>query len=285
MTVGILDADYLMYRLGVYFEKADILNPQADYSGTVTVPPPVKTAVATAIDRIMATMVVDELQLHFTSSTKNLHFQPEFYGREAGSPFRSALGNTYKANRKSAPVVCGYHLTLRACHVLAQENSYLTTYLHDIWEADDAVVYLKKHNPDWIIGACDKDVLQASAGGHYIYDKRDKWVTTTVEHANYFNYFQAITGDTVDGYCGVPDIGPARAKKFINPSMDPEFLWAGVLKAFHSKKLTEADALLNLRFASMHQLRVNEEGLPYVNLWSPTAEHFQRYWDSNIEYA
>lgn len=259
-----------MFNMGWYFEKADLL-PPGDYSSTTTVPEFIDTAVETFLTKLRKQMGVDQLHLHFTGNAKNKSLFEEFMGREMQEQFRNTLGNTYKSNRKEAKLPTGYHYTLRS---LLQ---YPNTYIHDMWEADEAVILHKKLNPDWVLSSNDKDVYKQHPGKNWLYDKRREWVEVEKDFANYFAFFQAITGDPVDGFGGVPGIGPAGANKFVSTDKTPTQNWDGVLAAFASKGLDEREALINMRFANMHQLRL-EDGTPTIDLWKPEGHHLQPVW-------
>jgi len=217
-------------------------------------------------------MGVDVLHLHFSASSKNKELFEEFMGKPMQTQFRSSLGSTYKSNRKNAPLPTGYHYTLRA--LLDQPNAYI----HDKWEADEAVLLHKKMNPEWVLSSNDKDVYKQHCGKNWRYDKRQKWEDIPASFANYFAFFQAITGDPVDGFGGVPGIGPKKAEEFVKPVYTPTQNWEGVLKAFASKGLSDKEALINMRFANMHQLKLDDEGKPIIDLWTPSGSHLQPVW-------
>lgn len=270
--IGIVDADSIMFNLGWYYAKADLLpNDGADYSSSTVAPEFVHTAVDTFLDKLKVQMNVDSLHLHFTGSSKNKGLFEEFMKRPMLEQFRNTLGNSYKSNRKAVALPVGYHYTLRA--LLQQPNAYI----HDQWEADEAVILHKKLNPDWVLSSNDKDVYKQHHGSSWLYDKRREWAEVGKDFANYFAFLQAITGDPVDGFGGVPGIGPAKAEKFVSPSNTPTQNWEGVMKAFESKGLDEREALINMRFANMHQLKVTEEGVQ-IDLWHPSGHHLQPVW-------
>lgn len=273
---GIVDADSIMFNLGWWLDKADIIPKEADTSRSTSVPPEVQTGVTSFLHKLRTAMNVETLHLHFTASAKNERLFNEFVGRPMEPQFRSLLDNTYKANRSGAdstPLPLGYHLTLRA--LLQEPNSYM----HDQWEADDAVILQKKCMPDAVLSSNDKDVWKQHFGLSYLYDKRAKWMEVPKHEANFFHFVQAITGDVVDGFGGVPGIGPKKVLEWISPNNSPSENWAGVLAAFESKGLGEDAALFNIRCSSMHQLRIGQDGSPYIDLWKPDEFHLSPSWD------
>jgi 5'-3' exonuclease len=272
-SVGLVDADSIMFNLGWYYIKADILpDDKADYRNSTVAPPEIHKAVETFLDKLREQMNVTTLHLHFTGSSKNQGLFEEFNKRPMLEQFRNTLGCTYKSNRKEAALPAGYHYTLR---VLLEKSK---AYIHDQWEADDAIILHKKLNPDYVLSSNDKDVYGQHFGTSWLYDKRRKWVDIDKGHANYFAFLQAITGDPVDGFGGVPGIGPAKAAKFVSVDNTPTQNWEGVLAAFDSKGLDEEEALINMRFANMHQLSVNKDGAAVVDLWKPEGKHLEPVW-------
>ena len=85
--VGIVDADSIMFNLGWYYAKADLLpNDGADYSSSTVAPEFVHTAVDTFLDKLKVQMNVDSLHLHFTGSSKNKGLFEEFMKRGLSQP-------------------------------------------------------------------------------------------------------------------------------------------------------------------------------------------------------
>ena len=73
-----------------------------------------------------------------------------------------------------------------------------------------------------------------------------------------------MTGDSTDGYSGVPSIGVKRA----NSLLDAEgCTWETVVKAFKSKDLGEDIALQNARLAKILQYENYPNGI--IELWTP----------------
>lgn len=167
--------------------------------------------------------------------------------------FRYEIFPNYKTNRKKMRHPAGrQELTKLLC------DKYANCFLTDGWEADDEVVYRKHNFPDkYLLAAIDKDVIGATPGRHYNYNK-DIFIVTSRESAVFWPYLQCITGDTSDGLKGVPGIGPKKALGFINEEMNEEELWKGVVEAYTSKGLSEKDALVTMYMVNMHQLHENK---------------------------
>ena len=140
----------------------------------------------------------------------------------------------------------------------------LNAKLHIGIEADDEVVRLKTLYPeDYILCAIDKDVLYQTPGTHYNYGKMET-VTISSWQALKFKYYQAIAGDPVDGYKGVPGIGPKRAEKALADCKNERELWVATLLAYKSKGLRRSEAIKTMRLACMHQYNGTD-----VVLWTP----------------
>jgi|AntDeeMinimDraft_5_1070356.scaffolds.fasta_scaffold08114_3 hypothetical protein len=75
---------------------------------------------------------------------------------------------------------------------------------------------------------CDKDVKKGTCGWHYDF-KANQFIYTTQEEALNFVYCQAVAGDSVDGFHGIPNVGMKKAEKiFANCTTEREMYEAGV---------------------------------------------------------
>jgi DNA polymerase-1 len=188
-----------------------------------------------------------ELQLYFTTSREH--------------NFRYKVFPDYKVARKAVRHPAGIDLMKK--HLI---DKYENAFACVSYEADDVVVYLKTKEPEkYVLAAIDKDVLNATPGRHYNYNK-DTFVETDTKTAKHWPYLQCIIGDPGDGIKGVPGIGEKRAANFIDTSMSEKDMWQGVVKAYESKSLTEDDAIITMQLVNMHQLRNKK-----IKLWKPSA--------------
>lgn len=106
-----------------------------------------------------------------------------------------------------------------------------------VWEgleADDVLGILSTRDEnDNIIISEDKD-LKGIPGWLYNPAKDDHPKLISLEQADHFHMFQALTGDKVDGYPGCPDIGPVKALQALGePGKHsvPE-MWERVLRLY-----------------------------------------------------
>jgi DNA polymerase-1 len=139
----------------------------------------------------------------------------------------------------------------------------------DSLEADDVMGIMATRSPrSHVIASTDKDLKQVP-GVHYNW-RTDCMERVTTPDADYWFYFQVLTGDSTDGYSGCPGVGPRRAKAVLEGAgEDP---WASVVAAFESKGLSEEDALAQARVARI--LRCDDYDLKHRRpiLWRPRLD-------------
>lgn len=179
--------------------------------------------------------------------------------------FRYKLESSYKANRVDKRVPAGLtkmktNLWLNVDVSDSFKALNLEVFAHENFEADDAVVFLKKADPTFILVALDKDVLNAVAGTHFNYYESSyhnidmKWCEVTESQARMWPYLQCIVGDTSDNIKGCPGIGPKKALKFINENMSASELWEGLVRAYESVGLSQIEALATMNLVNMNLL-------------------------------
>jgi len=124
--------------------------------------------------------------------------------------FRYDALKTYKHNRKGKrkPQLLGPLKTLLGdLYPCRQENRI---------EADDLMGILQ--TDETAIATIDKDLDQIS-GLHYNW-KHTKVYEVSPKDALWFRWFQVLTGDSTDGYKGIPRVGPVKATKMLSPHRD-----------------------------------------------------------------
>jgi DNA polymerase-1 len=197
-----------------------------------------------AVERMVREMGADNAVLCFT-------------GRDN---FRYSVLPTYKSNRKGKPKpVLLDPLIEHAWEVWDCKTV-------DCLEADDVMGIMATRAPGrYAMATIDKDLRQIP-GIHYNW-KKERVVDVSQRHADYWFYFQVLTGDSTDGYAGCPGIGVRRAERVLEDA-DPD-PWARVVAAFESRGLTEEDALVQARVARI--LRVEDYNFAEAQpiLWSP----------------
>ena len=159
--------------------------------------------------------------------------------------FRRLLNPSYKSNRSKS----------RLPIILKQIKQWIIDELDgQLWrtlEADDAISILatdKEMDEETIIVSVDKD-FKSVPGIYYDYNKNETHYVSE-EEADDYHLIQALTGDSTDGYHGVPGIGPVGAKKLL---MKNGYTWETVVACYEKAGLTEQDALINAWMARLLQ--------------------------------
>ena len=234
------------------------------------------------IDEVTAKMQMDnfiERLIHMTDTREALLCMT------ARNNFRYDVMPTYKHNRsgKTAPQL---HGILRD---YAADHPHYRSILMNKLEADDVMGIICTEDPDsCVIATTDKDLKQIP-GHHYNWTK-DKWVRYVTElEGDLFFYTQILTGDTVDGYCGCPQIGPAKAKEIIEsiPRQGTEWwhreMWRVIVEEYKAceqifayesylvDELDESHALINARVARMLRAGEYDHKAEEPILWEPLS--------------
>jgi DNA polymerase-1 len=90
--------------------------------------------------------------------------------------------------------------------------------------------------------------------------------------ADLFWMTQVLTGDTTDGYTGLPGCGPKSAEKilsFVDPTTPLREIWPRVVAAYEAKGLGEDDALLQARLSRILRAADWDSEKKEVILWQP----------------
>ncbi len=176
--------------------------------------------------------------------------------------FRKTVYPDYKGNRKSKRKPLAY--------------KPLKQWMEGVWESyqrpglegDDILGILATHpsaiRGQKIIVSIDKD-MKTIPGYVWNPDKDDEPVFYSTEEADYWHLYQTLTGDTTDGYPGLPGCGPKGAEKVLE---DPS--WKAVVAAYEKKGLTEDDALVQARCARILRATDYDYRKKEVKLWLPT---------------
>lgn len=172
--------------------------------------------------------------------------------------FRKTVDPEYKGNRvKRKPA--GYKRLLN----YAFEN--YTCKRIDCLEADDLIgldCHLCEEN--FIVVSPDKDMKSIACR---LFTGEQEFQISPADADHQF-HLQCLTGDVVDGYKGVPGIGPKSAEKILAQEGDP---WTLIVQAYEKAGMTEQDALRNARLARI--LRPGEFNFDTNEpiLWNPAA--------------
>ncbi|MGO1069497.1 phage exonuclease [Lysobacter sp. CA199] len=196
--------------------------------------------------------------------------------------FRKDVLSSYKQSRHEKPRPTLWHFVDECIREKYQDKVVMR---HSL-EGDDILGTLATHPAPRrapharIVVSIDKD-LRTIPCRLFNPQKPDLGTLTISEHdANLFWMKQTLTGDSIDGYTGLPRCGPVNADAALMP-VHEQFreapveehlgaLWAAVVKTYEAKKLTAADALTQARLARILRhgdlnYKTNE-----VLLWQPS---------------
>jgi DNA polymerase-1 len=172
--------------------------------------------------------------------------------------FRKQVWPDYKSNRRKSRKPVGY---VAFCDWVRE--TYATA-SRPMLEADDVmgIVSTKNGNQGKVtIVSDDKDMK--TIPGRLYRPMADELLEITEEEADRFFFTQVLTGDTADGYKGVPGIGPKKAEAILGPRPH----WGAVEKAYIDAGLTRDDAIQQARLARILRWSDWSEGGP--KLWTP----------------
>lgn len=179
--------------------------------------------------------------------------------------FRYEVLSTYKHNRVGKP---------KPQYLEDIKEHLMTNYkyqLKDNLEADDCMGILATKFPGhYIIATIDKDLRQVP-GQFFSFTNRKLEVITKLE-ADTFFYEQCLSGDTVDGYSGVPGIGKVKSKRIIKEVFDGnnhKEVWKRIKEEYEKKELTEEYALTQARMARILRTEDWDGKEQKVKLWKP----------------
>ena len=210
----------------------------------------VKESVLSQIETSMATFKADERALCLTDSDGN---------------WRRGVLPTYKGNRSGIKKP----LVLKSIKEWMIEE--LGAYFRPTLEGDDCMGILATVKDDYerIIVSIDKDMK--TIPGKFSRDGKTIMEISEGE-ADYWHLYQTLIGDITDGYTGLPNCGPVKAKKILGePSADFSVAeaWPKVVEAYQKGKLGEEEALTQARVARI--LRASDYDFKKKEpiLWTP----------------
>ena len=173
--------------------------------------------------------------------------------------FRKKVYPDYKGHRNRKKP-CGYK------RVVNQLKTEFETIIMPTLEADDALGIYATQYPGNVVVSPDKDMKQIPGRLYNL----DETFTISPEAGAKWHLIQSISGDSTDGYSGVPGIGVKRAETLFNKE---GYSWKTVVNAYKAKDLTEADALINARLARILTFDDYDFDKQQPKLWSPSSDY------------
>lgn len=184
-----------------------------------------------------------------------------------GKNFRRELFPSYKANRKDSekPKLMDT--------VVAALNENFTVISEARLEADD-LLGIYSTDPklfkgyDKIVCTIDKDLMQVPC--QLFNPNRDTTYKVSQEQADRFFFQQVLQGDRIDGYAGIPGVGPKKAQGILEAALaEGTPMWDAVCQAYISNGLTIENALETARMARILRAGDYDFKTGVVKLWNP----------------
>ena len=172
--------------------------------------------------------------------------------------FRKQVWPDYKSNRRKSRKPVGY---VAFCDWVRDTYSTAT---RPMLEADDVmgIIATKPGNEGKVTIVSDDKDMKTIVGRLYR-PMSGELLEITAEDADRYFLTQVLTGDTADGYKGVPGIGPKKAEAILGPRPH----WGAVEQAYIDAGLTKDDAIQQARLARILRWSDWHEGEP--KLWTP----------------
>jgi DNA polymerase-1 len=244
----LIDADITAYEVASSVEQT--LEIEEGYFQTFCNFEEVKEIILDKLNRLIEDLDADKYALALTDSVGN---------------YRKEIYEFYKGKRS----------TIKKPIVLKHVKQWMIDDLGAYWrpglEGDDILGILATHptllKGEKVIVSEDKD-LQTIPGMLY---RKGELIQVTEEEA--FRYFmmQTLTGDSTDGYPGLPGYGPVKAEKWLDTveASTPTNLWRAVVDAYERFGMTEEDALLQARCARILTADLYDFANKKPILWTP----------------
>lgn len=254
MRTALLDSDILAYEFASKSERkypwdegveSRIADPIED----------VQTRLAAKVESLRKEVKADAVIVCLSDQARN---------------FRKDVLPTYKGNR--AGVIKPEHLFPLKDWLATSYRSFIRPGL----EADDVMGILATHptlvKGEKVIVSEDKDMGQIP-GLWFNPNKGMRRVTP--EEGERLHWMQMLTGDTVDGYKGIPGVGPKKAAAILTAPNSEAYgawsCWQAVLAAYEARGYTEADALAQARVSKILQWTDYDYKRKEPILWNPPA--------------
>lgn len=177
--------------------------------------------------------------------------------------FRKVVDPSYKSNRKGTRKPVGY---VALCDWV---EATFKTFRKDRMEADDCLglIATKPGNEGKVIMVSDDKDLKTIPGKLYR-PMADELLTITEADADKYFFTQVLTGDQVDGYKGIPGIGPKKAEAILGARPH----WGAVEQAYIKAGMTRDDAIQQARLARILRWSDWHDEIQEIRLWLPPTK-------------
>lgn len=251
MKVALIDADVLAFQAAVVSEKATdwgdgMWTLHADEGNGEKV-------FSQSLNNLQEAIEADSVILAFSDKEN----------------WRKAVLPTYKSNR------AGTRQPLIRAHLVKWASDKYETFTRPTLEGDDVLGILatRESKDELVICSIDKD-MKTIPGTFYDFGRKQVLNISEAE-ADYWHLKQTLMGDTVDGYSGLPGVGPVAADKILEPfrhdsSFDVAGAWQAIVQAFEKKGFGEEYALAQARVARICRAEDYDFKKRQVKLWTPT---------------
>ena len=221
MTTALIDSDIVAYRIAFACQNEN------QKIAKLRIDSYLNDIIACGVDNTYPDCFVDRWQL-FLTGKKN---------------FRYDIATTvvYKGNRVAPKPE---HLPALREHMMKEWGASVS----DGQEADDDVATAGTTlGNDCIMVSLDKDIDQV-AGWHYNFVKKIGYYVSESEGL-FKLYCQILTGDTADNIVGIRGVGPAKANKILDESLDEYDMYCRCVEAYEGNedRVIENARLLYLR--------------------------------------
>lgn len=221
MTTALIDSDIVAYRIAFACQNEN------QKIAKLRIDSYLNDIIACGVDNTYPDCFVDRWQL-FLTGKKN---------------FRYDIATTvvYKGNRVAPKPE---HLPALREHMMKEWGASVS----DGQEADDDVATAGTTlGNDCIMVSLDKDIDQV-AGWHYNFVKKIGYHVSESEGL-FKLYCQILTGDTADNIVGIRGVGPAKANKILDESLDEYDMYCRCVEAYEGNedRVIENARLLYLR--------------------------------------
>ena len=249
----VIDADYLLYRVTMGNADTGRFFKQAEEGDGPSIAKPVEKKKYRKRFKEKVEEIMESVACNFPYNV-DVKADPILVFTDPKGNFRYDIYPEYKSNRKTL-----HTADFLALRKWAHKKYFVAPHL----EADDVVAWYKRHGH--LIVTIDKDIAYGVAGKCYNHETRT-WTEVTADAAANFTLLQSVMGDTGDGIPGIPGVGEVNARKLLK---EFGWTWEGVVKAYDSKGLSEADAILTRRLVGMDQAHLTKKGKWKCKLWTP----------------